>query len=1376
MGKDSVILKLFTAKGGRSPSREAAAEMESRAPLSPISVRPRNKVVAPTAQQPQPNHVHPATSFSPGGAKKTHINNNNQMPPSSLSQNNSQSAEYGENIAFFPPGTPEHKFAAPSTPKGSSKKRFGWSNIRQPSHQHEEPPSGSSGLRPPSVMGASSPRDHPRDVLELNNQFSDTSSSSSSTCSDLSIPSCSSSSLYSGYTTSKIGSDTESASSTPRTTPSKNIPRPGKPGSIGKRSLGNSNSMKSSHQNVPVFELQEDPDFWKDHNVQVLVRTRPVSNAEASAQGFTRCIRQDGPHTITWLGQPETRFTFDHVAGESITQEDLFRVAGTPMVENCMRGYNSSMFAYGQTGSGKTHTMLGDIDDLAYRPSHQRGMTPRIFEYLFTRIQQEEQLREQEQLRFVCKCSFLEIYNEHITDLLDPSSTNLQIREDAKTGVYVENLKEVEVKSVQDVVQLLIQGACNRKVAATNMNRESSRSHSVFACSVESKWEKDALTNIRFGRLNLVDLAGSERQKSSGAEGDRLKEAANINKSLSTLGLVIMILVDVANGKQRHVPYRDSKLTFLLQDSLGGNSKTTIIATISPSNSNALETVSTLKFAQRAKFIRNNALINEDSSGDVSALRREIQQLKEEINHLKCHNVSAMLPLEGEPTNVGAMSVIPGNSANNLHHKIRAIEATLSAALRREQQAQTAAKRFAAEIDQLQTLVQQRDQNSQSGRMILRFRDDKIRRLEAVVASKLPVDNYLIEENKRLIEELELVRSQIDRNPELTRFAMDNIRLMEQVRGFQEFYEHGERMTMMEDIANLRDQLLEMTETKLALEQGAHALSSAQADKYRKELEICCNDLSTCLEINSALTIQVEQLKLQVSQLSGRCKEQQQDLEFLKAQPMGRYEELELERSVHLQIIEDLKAQILLQQKENEELKAESKRSIRDDDVKAVVQDKHTVHQDEVQDQAQVGMKTSVNPEIQLYVDDITTDQGSLFDEDIEQIQVCDVKQAAMETEFETFSELMIQKESLLDEDLDKLDVCSKRQSLESEFEAYSGILEERKSHVSEEFVHQRVSAKTLEIASNFEPFTELMEGEEKLLRDSMEQPDVKTNTDLLSKFEASSVQPASSRDQEEEKPLTEPEIAKPADDEPETPVMVADSQEVELFVQPEAKSDCGISSVVSEISEPGPGLVHEVVSVTVSEDISLQPMAVISEGESEERSELNVRTVDSSEEDVDEAATVITVITSVGLDEKESTFASGGSVSGKGDTLPSNEDTMFFNGDANGDVLLLNDDSVLSNGDVLLLNEDSVISNGDVELLNEDSAISNGDVLLLNEDIVPSNGDGLPTNADSAPIKADGYDGNSTVATETKTDSEACTLDLKEDRDMASTEESLKG
>jgi kinesin family protein 15 len=248
---------------------------------------------------------------------------------------------------------------------------------------------------------------------------------------------------------------------------------------------------------------------------------------------------------------------------------------------------------------------------------------------------QEKEIRKEEKLRFTCKCSFLEIYNEQILDLLNPNSVNLQIREDAKKGVHVENLTEHEVSNAREAMQQLVEGAANRKVAATNMNRASSRSHSVFTCLIESKWDSQGINHHRFSRLNLVDLAGSERQKSSGAEGERLKEATNINKSLSTLGLVITNLIAVSNKKSHHVPYRDSKLTFLLQDSLGGNSKTTIIANISPSSCCAAETLSTLKFAQRAKYIRNNAIINEDASGDVLSMRLQIQHLKKEVSRLQ---------------------------------------------------------------------------------------------------------------------------------------------------------------------------------------------------------------------------------------------------------------------------------------------------------------------------------------------------------------------------------------------------------------------------------------------------------------------------------------------------------------------------------------------------------------------------------------------------------------------------------------------------------------------------------------------------------------------------------------------------------------------
>nr|AMS24235.1 kinesin 12-Ia protein [Marsilea vestita] len=594
-----------------------------------------------------------------------------------------------------------------------------------------------------------------------------------------------------------------------------------------------------------AFELEDDPNFWKEHNVQVVIRIRPLSSTELASQGHSKCVRQESANTITWVGHPESRFTFDIVASEAITQEKIFKVAGQPMVDNCLSGYNSCMFAYGQTGSGKTFTMLGDLEGADHRPSKNRGMTPRVFEYLFAKIEQEEESRRDERLRFICKCSFLEIYNEQILDLLDPTTTNLQMREDAKRGVYVENLSEVEVTNVHDVIRLLLQGAANRKVAATNMNRESSRSHSVFTCTIESKWTSQSISSGRFGRLNLVDLAGSERQKTSGAEGERLKEAANINKSLSTLGLVIMSLVDIANGKQRHVPYRDSKLTFLLHDSLGGNSKTTIIANISPSNCNALETLSTLKFAQRAKFIRNNAVVNENAAGDVIALRLQITQLKQEVSRLRMltlgGNGAVELAAEGsiaadgsclELSNASSM----GHSAYSLeawdsfrafsspvisNKKKDSIEIALIGSLRREQAGEARIRQLQSEIEQFKRLVKQREEDSQCSKMMLRFREDKIKRLESALSGKIPIDNYLLEEKNALLEEVQILRTRLERNPEVTRFAMENIRLLEDLRRFQDFYEAGEREVMVEEISILRDQLLEALDWKLMHEQDS---------------------------------------------------------------------------------------------------------------------------------------------------------------------------------------------------------------------------------------------------------------------------------------------------------------------------------------------------------------------------------------------------------------------------------------------------------------------------------------------------------------------------------------------------------------------------
>ncbi|KAF3456467.1 hypothetical protein FNV43_RR01117 [Rhamnella rubrinervis] len=616
---------------------------------------------------------------------------------------------------------------------------------------------------------------------------------------------------------------------------------------------------------LPHFELVEDASFWTDHNVQVLIRIRPLSTRERVSQGYGRCLRQESLQTMVWLGHPETRFTFDHIACETISQESLFRVAGLPMVENCLSGYNSCMFAYGQTGSGKTYTMMGEIHAVEGKFNDDCGITPRVFEYLFKRIRVEEESKKNEQLKYSCKCSFLEIYNEQITDLLEPSSTNLQLREDLKKGVYVENLTEYNVGNVSDVVKLLLQGAANRKMAATHMNSESSRSHSVFTCIIESHWEKDSLTHFRFARLNLVDLAGSERQKSSGAEGDRLKEAANINKSLSTLGLVIMSLVDSAHGKHRHVPYRDSRLTFLLQDSLGGNSKTTIVANVSPSICSANETLSTLKFAQRAKLIQNNAKVNEDASGDINALQRQIQQLKGQLSFLMKHHYHSRSCVPD--TQESRFSYFPeechslgGKRANDnclvqsvQNNKMKYMEASLVGALRREKVLETEIQKLEAELERMNYLACRREEDSQHTKMMLKIRDEKINQLELMADGMLSAENCLMQENKNLLEEIQLLHERIDRNPELTKFSIDNNRLEEKLQSIQKFYELGERKTLLAEVSELRNQLLGLLEGNLLLSTN----KENQDDDTVKELENCRN-------MNSKLSRNIDELQIEL--------------------------------------------------------------------------------------------------------------------------------------------------------------------------------------------------------------------------------------------------------------------------------------------------------------------------------------------------------------------------------------------------------------------------------------------------------------------------------------------------------------------------------
>ncbi|XP_029361818.1 kinesin-like protein KIF3B isoform X2 [Echeneis naucrates] len=359
-------------------------------------------------------------------------------------------------------------------------------------------------------------------------------------------------------------------------------------------------------------------------SVKVVVRCRPMNDKERAAK-FERVVSVDvklgqiivrNPREASASELPKV-FTFDSVYDWNSKQIDLYDETFRPLVDSVLLGFNGTIFAYGQTGTGKTYTMEGVRND-----PERRGVIPNSFEHIFTHIS-----RSQNQ-QYLVRASYLEIYQEEIKDLLSKDqSRRLELRERPDTGVYVKDLLSFVTKSVWEIEHVMNVGNQNRSVGATNMNEHSSRSHAIFVITVEcSELSVDGENHIRVGKLNLVDLAGSERQTKTGAHGERLKEATKINLSLSALGNVISALVD---GRSSHIPYRDSKLTRLLQDSLGGNARTVMVANIGPASYNVEETLTTLRYSNRAKNIKNKPRINEDPK---DALLREFQ---EEIARLK---------------------------------------------------------------------------------------------------------------------------------------------------------------------------------------------------------------------------------------------------------------------------------------------------------------------------------------------------------------------------------------------------------------------------------------------------------------------------------------------------------------------------------------------------------------------------------------------------------------------------------------------------------------------------------------------------------------------------------------------------------------------
>ena len=368
---------------------------------------------------------------------------------------------------------------------------------------------------------------------------------------------------------------------------------------------------------------QPNLDFDSDtnsENIKVCLRIRPMSIQEKS-RNDTSCIEPvSGEQLIFSHKNLRRNYTFNLVFGPDSSQEDVFfNCSIDKLIDSALDGYSVTIFAYGQTGSGKTYTIMGRddaINEKILTNNKYSGIMPKSINYIWSTVGNKNQ-------KFYIKVSFLEIYNEQTNDLLNPSNSNLQIRWDQKQGFFVEGLLVIECKKPEDIVEIILQGTKNRKKGSHDLNKDSSRSHSILTVYLISEFQSGKESFKKYGKISFVDLAGSERLKETHSKGGMLKETGNINKSLFVLGKVISSLTDKKSTNQ-HIPYRDSKLTMLLMDSIGGTAKTLMIACVSPSSIYSDETMSTLNYASRTMNIKNKPLVQMDSREKIA------EDLKEE--------------------------------------------------------------------------------------------------------------------------------------------------------------------------------------------------------------------------------------------------------------------------------------------------------------------------------------------------------------------------------------------------------------------------------------------------------------------------------------------------------------------------------------------------------------------------------------------------------------------------------------------------------------------------------------------------------------------------------------------------------------------------
>jgi len=599
--------------------------------------------------------------------------------------------------------------------------------------------------------------------------------------------------------------------------------------------------------------------------VKVVIRCRPMSRQE-EIDGREKIMEMDIKGGVVRARRPLSSdvkdFTFDAVYGENTIQSQFYDETGYAIVENVMDGYNGTVFAYGQTGTGKTFTMVGPD---AQENQELLGVIPRTFIHIFDKINVKSQKK------YLVRASYLEIYNEEIRDLLSKTpKAKLELKDHPDGGVFVRDLSNLIVKGVGDLKQVMDVGQRNRSVASTLMNNESSRSHSIFTITIETAETStvDDKEHIRVGKMNMVDLAGSERQSKTGASGDTLKEATKINMSLSALGNVISALVD---AKTTFIPYRDSKLTRLLQDSLGGNTKTVMCACIGPVDYNYDETLSTLRYAYRAKSIKNKPRINEDpKDAMIREFQDEIARLK---NKLSTKGPGGMPGMPGAPSLGGMMPGTQQEQQVIIEQETVIVEKEVEKVVFVEKHVQRISDE---EINEMQRNIESERHQIESQA------EEERRQIELQV-------NASEEDKKKLLDELQARKRQREEE------AQAHGAMLQKLKGMEEKMLVGSQVMekAMQQEAELKKAELEVEERK------------RQEARAKEELE---NQMEEKLNLEEKYTSsedQVAKMTAKLEKLWTRHKDTQSEISDLQT-------EFQQEREDMLETIRDLRKEVKL--------------------------------------------------------------------------------------------------------------------------------------------------------------------------------------------------------------------------------------------------------------------------------------------------------------------------------------------------------------------------------------------------------------------------------------------------------------------------------